>query len=174
MLSETLRSRWFSAVQHAASWLLLVLVLTNIGGKRPRFEEARPDPTAVTMPVPVAKLEHLFPSVTITQQPVTLAGSLNPFYTAHFQPQAAPPPPTPTTRIIALTYQGFYQTGDGPKRAMIRYGDSLVSVPVGSSVVTNLLVAAATPVNLTLTNPATGQTNLLVLNTKKEIEIPIQ
>ena len=180
MLSETLRSRWFSGCVHAALWLLLFRVVTDIGGKRPAFQEARPDPSAVFAPVPVAKLEKLFvtskPSASLA--PVSgkddgwVAGQ-NPFDTTHFIPQTTPPPPAPTTRIISLTYQGFYQTGDGPKRALIRYGDAVVNVAVGTSVATNLFVAHVTATNLTLTN-AVAQTNVLALNTKKEIEIPIR
>lgn len=180
MLSESLRSRWFASCVHGALWLLLVLALTKIGGDRPPFQEARPDPAAVIAPVPVAKLENLF-SITKQLAPLTSvhgktggwATGQNPFDTAYFIPQTTPPPPAPTTRIISLTYLGFYQTGDSPKRAMMRYGDALVSVAVGSSVATNLFVANVTVTNVMLTN-ATAQTHVLTLNTKKEIEIPIR
>jgi hypothetical protein len=173
MLSETLRSRWFSGCVHAGLWWLLLLVITGIGGKRPLFRE-RPDPAAVVAPVPVAKLENLFAPVG-QPKPVVDAGSRNPFDTTYFIPQTTPPPPSPTTRKIELTYQGFYQTGDSPKRAMIRFSDALVAIPVGGSVTTNLFVASVTATNLTLTNSAiAGQSNVLALNTKKEIEIPIR
>ena len=174
MLSETLRSRWFSGCVLAGLVLLLLLVITGIGGKRPFFWEARPNPAAVTAPVPVAKLENLFTAAN-RPKPTGDATSLNPFITSHFIPQTAPPPPSPTTRKIELTYQGFYQTGDSPKRAMIRFSDALVAIPVGGSVATNLFVASVTATNLTLTNSAVaGQSNVLALNTKKEIEIPIR
>jgi len=172
MLSETLRSRWFSGCVHAGLWLLFLLVMTRIGGQRPDFQEARPDPAAVTAPVPVGKLENLFvPANWSNLAPET--GSLNPFITSYFQPPTKPPPPSPTTRRIQLTYQGFYQTGNAPRRAVIRFGDALVDVPVGDTVTPTLFVASVTATNLTLTNSA-AQTNLLVLNTKKEIEIPIR
>ena len=45
--------------------------------------------------------------------------------------------------------------------------------PVGAKVVTNWFVAEATLQSLTLTN-LTAQTNVLTLNAKKEIEVPIQ
>ena len=58
---------------------------------------------------------------------------------------------------------------------MIRFSDALVAIPVGGSVATNLFVASVTATNLTLTNSAVaGQSNVLALNTKKEIEIPIR
>ena len=174
MLSETLRSRWFAGCVHAALWLLLLLIVAGIGGQRPRFQEARPDPTAVIAPVPVAKLEQLFDSANRSQLTMD-AGSRNPFDTTYFIPQTPPPPPSPTTRKIELTYQGFYQTGDSPKYALVRFDGALVGVPVGDSVATNLFVASITATNLTLTNRAVaGENNVLVLNTKKEMEIPIR
>ena len=172
MLNETLRSRSFSGVVHAGTWLLLLLIISGIGGKRPPFREAPLDPTDVTMPVPVAKMENLFAS-TDRPKPTADPGSLNPFITSHFQPPPAPPPPAPTTRKIELTYQGFYQTGDSPKHVLIRSGDALLSVVVGGIVDTNLFVASATATNVTLTNAAV-QTNVLMLNTKKELEVPIR
>lgn len=176
MLSETLRSRWFSGCVHAGLWLLLVLILTSIGGKRPAFRETRPDPASVIAPVPVAKLEHLFAPTAVPAAKVDgWTASQNPFDTVYFIPQTTPPAPAPTTRMISLTYHGFYQTGASAKHALIRFGDALVSVAVGNSVATNLIVATVTATNLTLTNATVaGQTNVLVLNTKKEIEIPIK
>jgi len=44
---------------------------------------------------------------------------------------------------------------------------------VGSNVTANLFVAAATMMSLTLTNPV-AQTNLLPLNAKTPIKVPIQ
>ena len=174
MLSETLRSRWFSGCVHAALWLLLLLILTGIGGTRPHFQEATPDPAAVIAPVPVAKLDGLFTSGPQTNSSANTTG-LDPFITSHFMPRTPPPPPPPTTRKIELTYQGFYQTGNDPKRALIQFDGALVGIPVGQNVATNLVVASVTATNLTLTNSAIiGQSNVLVLNTKKEIEIPIR
>jgi len=181
MLSETLRSRWFSACVHAGFWLLLFLVLAGIGGKQPHFRERWPETAAATVPVPVAKLENLFTAPNRTNSFSSPLGSnaawvagLNPFVTSYFTPPTPAPPPPPTTRKIELTYQGFYQTGDSPKRAMIRFGDALISVPVGGSVATNLYVANATALTLLLTNSAVaGQSNVLALNIKKELEVPL-
>lgn len=172
MLSETLRSRWFSGCVHAALWVLLALIITGVGGKRPPYQAARPDPDAVIAPVPVAKLEGVFPSGIKTNWP-TDAATLNPFFTTYFIPKTPPAPPPPTTRKVELTYRGFYQTGDSPKYALILSGSALLGVPVGGRFETNLFVANVSAANLTLTN-ATAQTNVLTLNTKKELEIPIR
>jgi hypothetical protein len=173
MLNETLRSRWFSACLQAGLWLLLVLTLGGVGGRRPPFQEARPDPAAVVSPVPVAKLKSLFAPGHWSQPPAA-ADHLDPFTTSYFMPRTAPVTP-PTTKKIAVTYQGYYQTGDGPRHVLVQFNGGLVVVPVGGSLATNLFVAAATVTNLTLTNAAVaGQTNVLFLNAKKEIEIPIR
>ena len=58
MLSETLRSRWFSTCLHLGLWVLLLLVVigSGIGTREPQFGEAVANPAAVTKPVPVAQL----------------------------------------------------------------------------------------------------------------------
>ena len=45
--------------------------------------------------------------------------------------------------------------------------------PIGARIATNLLIAEATMQAMTLTNLA-AQTNILPLNVKKELEVPIQ
>lgn len=180
MLSETLRSRWFSTSLHAGLWVLLLLVVigSGIGGGAPRFREAVANPTTVTSPVPVAQLERLF------RQPALPKGladpaTLNLFTTTYFVPPPTPtptlppPPPPPTTQKIELTYQGYYRTGDGPKYVLLHLGEKLVGVPVGGMVITNLMVVEATLQTLTLTNTAV-QTNVLTLNTKQVVEVPLK
>ena len=120
----------------------------------------------------MAGLEKLFAPANWPKQLVDSAGQ-NAFATLHFIPPVVPAPPPPTTRRIELTYQGYYQTSAGPRRVMLRFGDAMVNIPVGSSVVTNLFVADAAFQTLTLTNN-TGQTNVLALNVKKEIEVPLK
>jgi hypothetical protein len=172
MLKETLRSRPFSAGLHAGLWLLLLLALIGLRGRAPQFREAAADPSSVTTPVPVAKLEKLF-SPTNWPKIVVDAAGLNPFVTTHFIPPPPTPPPPPTTRKIELTYQGFYRTGDGPKHALLLLGDALLDFQVGGLVVTNLFVIDATVETLTLTNSA-AQTNVLKLNTKQTVEVPLK
>jgi len=171
-LTQSLRSRWFVAAVHAGFWLLLYLAATSFGGKAPEFREAEAASTPAQSPAPVAKLEQLF-APGVWPKAVADTNTLNPFFTRHFIPPPTPAPPPPTTRKIEVTYQGFYQTGDGPKHALLKLGEALSFAPIGARVATNLFVAAATMQALTLTNLA-GQTNVLLLNTKKEIEVPIQ
>lgn len=171
MLKETLRSRGFSAGLHAGSWLLLVLLVAGLGGRRPQFSETDADPLTVQKPVPVAKMAGLFAPDNWPNHMVDPA-SQNAFATLHFKPPVVPPPP-PTTRRVELTYQGYYQSGDGPQRTLMRLGNELLSVPVGGMVVSNLWVASAEFKTLSLTNSA-GQTNVLAVNVKKEVEVPLQ
>jgi hypothetical protein len=98
--------------------------------------------------------------------------SQNAFATLHFKPPIVPTPP-PTTRRVELTYQGYYQSGDGPQRILMRLGKDMVSVPVGGVVVSNLWVASADFKSLSLTNSA-GQTNVLAVNVKQDVEVPLK
>ena len=99
--------------------------------------------------------------------------ALNPFFTRYFVPAPTPAPPPPTARKIDVVYQGFYQTADGPKHVIVKVAETLVIATVGAPIATNIFIAGATMQTLTLTNLA-AQTNLLLLNIKKELEIPIR
>jgi hypothetical protein len=168
-IAKAMRSRWLAVSVHAGLWLVLYLALTHLGGKAFDSREADSGVAPAPCPVPVARLNGLF---SLGGWPKALGGTngLNPFATRHFIPQQAPPP---TTRKIEVTYQGFYQAGDGPKQAIFKLGEAFVTAPIGAKVATNLFVAAATMQELTLTNQA-AQTNLVPLNVKKAIEVPIQ
>jgi hypothetical protein len=96
--------------------------------------------------------------------------ALNPFFTRYFIPPQAVPP---TSRTIELTYQGFYQAGDGPKHAIFKLGEAFTDAAVGTKIATDLFVAEAAMQSLTLTNLA-AQTNVVPLNVKKAIIVPIQ
>jgi len=169
IVKSAVRSRWFVTCVHASLWLLLYLAVTTLGGKAPAFRDAE----AVTNPPqslpPVAGLERLF-SPQGWPTSLTATNTLSPFYTRYFTP---PTPPPPTTRTIEVTYQGFYQSGDGPKHTIFKLGDAYMVAPIGTRIATNLFVAGATMEALTLTNLA-AETNILPLNTKKEIVVPVQ
>ena len=167
-----MRSRWFAIGMHVGLWCVLYLAVTHLGGKTPDYRIAETSTVASPGPVPVASMESLFAS---TQWPNPQGGtnSLNPFTTSYFVPVPSPTPPAPTTRKIEVTYQGFYQAGDDMKHAVVKVADSFVVASIGASIATNLFVADASLQNLILTN-LSAQTNLLLLNAKKEIEIPIK
>jgi hypothetical protein len=165
---QTLKSRWFAAVVHAGLWLLLYLAVTGFRGKSPDYHVADAVSTQPQSLAPVGKLVNLF-SPGIWPKPFAHTNSLNPFFTRHFIP---PPAPAPTTRKIELTYQGYYQTSEGAKQAIVKLADAFFVTPIGAKVTANLYAVEATLQSLTLTN-SSAQTNLLLLNVKKEIEVPI-
>src|ERR1051326_4029465 len=119
-LTDALKSRGLAGLIHAGLWVLLVLAINGMGGRMPEFRESDSFNTPPQSPVPVASMERLFaPGV----WPKSPTNSLNPFFTRHFVPQPAPAVPQPTTRKFELTYQGFYQSTDAPKRALIKVGE---------------------------------------------------
>jgi len=167
-----MRSRWFAIGTHIGLWCVVYLAVTHLGGKTPDFRIAESSASAPPGPVPVAKMDSLFSS---GQWSIPQGGTnaRNPFFTSYFVPVASPAPPPPTTRKIEVTYQGYYQAGDDMKHAVVKVADTFVVASIGASIATNLFVADANLQNLMLTN-LNAQTNLLLLNAKKEIEIPIQ
>jgi hypothetical protein len=171
MFDQLLKNRVFTGCVHVAVWLLLYLAATQLGGKSPAFQETVVFPNTVEPPPPIAKLETLFAA---GDWPGTLqkTNADSPFATAHFIPRNVPAP-KPTTRKVALTYQGFFQAGTDVRHAIIRMDDAIVMASIGKQLTTNLFVSDATLQTLTLTNLA-AQTNILSLNTKKDVEVPIQ
>jgi hypothetical protein len=169
VIARVLRSRWLAGCIHASLWLLLYLALTNLGGRSFDYREIDAANNPPQTPVPVARIETLF-SPGAWLKPAADTNAVSPFWTRHFIPLAPPPP---TTRTIEVTYQGFYQTVGGPNHAIFKLGDAFVAAPVGAKIATALFVADATVQALTLTN-LTAQTNIVPLNVKKDIVIPIQ
>lgn len=169
IVKNALRSRWFAACAHVGLWILLALALANLGGRVPELRDADAVSTPLQDPVPVQALAGLF-SPGAGPVPLNATNTLNPFFTKHFIPQAAPPP---TTRKIEVTYLGFYQTGNDSKRTLYLLGTAYEVAPVGARLATNLFIADVTMQAMTLTNLA-AQTNILPLNVKKELEVPIQ
>lgn len=168
--TKAIKSRWFAACMHAALWVLLYLALTNLGGKAPEVRDAAAEGAVPSQALaPVAGLERLYSEA---GWPKSLLGTNlpDPFFTRYFIP---PAPPPPTTRKIQVTYQGYFQTSDGPRTTIFKLDDAFQVAPVGGRIATNLFLADATMQALTLTNLA-GQTNILPLNAKTELVVPIQ
>jgi hypothetical protein len=166
-----LRNRSFVILVHAGLWLLFYLALMGLGGKSPGFREIPSRPGSPPSLLPATRLQRLFAGDAWPRIPAQ-TNWLNPFFTQHFNP-IQPPSPPPTTRDIELTYLGFYQTADGPKRTMVKLGDAILVAQVGSNVTANLFAADASISSLTLTNPA-AQTNRLPLNAKTRMKVPIK
>ena len=169
VIAKALRNRWFVVGVHAGLWLLLYVTLTHLGGKAPNFRAADAAANPPQSPAPVAGLERLFlPGI----WPKTLVQTnlFNPFYTTHFE---LPPPPPPTTRKIDVAYQGFSQISEGIKQVGYKLDNVFKIAPIGTQIATELFIADASIQALMLTNVA-AQTNIIGLNTNKEIIIPIK
>ena len=172
-LIDTLRSRWLTWAIHGGLWGLLALTALRWGGRTPAFRGNTGSSQPAESPAPVARLTTLFAS---TSFPTTMAttNSTNPFYTTYFIPAPSPaPPPPPTSRKVDFTYQGYFETEGAPPNAIVKMDENFVITTVGRMIAQNLFVAQASMQTLLLTN-ANAQTNLLQLNVKKEIEVPIK
>lgn len=167
------RSRGFAIGIHVGLWVLLFLVIRNLGGKAPDLQDSASSSALIQSVVPISKVEPLFLSAE-WPKPVVLTNTPGLFFTKHFIPPPTPaPPPPPTTRKVAITYQGFFQAPDAPKSAVLKIAETLVVARIGTLVETNLYVADANMQELTLTNSA-AQKHLVPLNARKEIEVPIR
>jgi hypothetical protein len=171
MLNQTLQSRWFTVALHAGLWLLLALVVLRWFGPESDIEPAEITSAAVPTYLPVERLTQLF-----TAEPrFDAAGATNrlsPFATRHFTPAAPPTAAPPTTRKVELTYQGYYEVSESVRRVFLQVDQKMVISPMGDQVVPSLFIAGADLQSLTLTNAA-AQTNVLKLNTKTTLEIPV-
>jgi len=171
-LVDVLKSRWFAITVHAGLWILLVLGVMGLNGNLPNYNDTDSSASPPQNPVPVAGLEQLSSPAAWPKlgDDTNLA---NPFSTKHFFPPQVAPAPTPTTRKFEVTYQGFYQSENGPVQTMLKLGSNFIVAPVGCRMLSNLFVANATVQFLTLTNTS-AKTNVLPLNTPREVEVPIQ
>ena len=169
MLVQTIKSRWFGTVLHAGLWLLLALAVLRLRGTTPHYLETSSHTSPAQNPVPVSRLEKLFAPGSWFKPPnETNSPSL--FATRHFIP---PTPAPPTTRKVELAYQGFYQTGEDSRHVFLQVDGALVISLVGDRIANDLFIADAALQTLTLTNAA-AQTNVLTLNTKKSVEVPVK
>jgi hypothetical protein len=166
------RSRWFATIVHIGLWCVLYLALTHLGGKTPDIQLAESTAPPTPNLVPISSMEALF-SPAQWPSPQSATNYPNPFFTAYFVPVPSPTPPPPTTRKVEVTYQGFYQAGDAVKHIIAKVGDLFVVAVAGAPITTNLYVADASMQSLLLTNHV-AQTNLIPLNVKREIEVPIK
>lgn len=172
LIAQILRSRWLAVVVHVGLWLLVYLALTRLGGRSPAYRAADGSAPPVQIQVPVGKLDRLF---AVASWPRVTSGTntKSAFFTQYFTPAPAPAPPPPTTKKIELTYLGYYYTEQGKKQTMVKLGEAFLVTPEGGNVTANLFASEVSVMSLTVTNTA-GKTNLLALNKKQEVEVPIK
>ncbi len=169
VVKKALRSRWFVACAHAGLWLLLYLAITNLGGKAPDFRDAEAVTNPPQSPAPVAGLEQLF-SPGVWPKSLVNTNALNPFFTPYFIPPATAAAHHPQDRS---DLPGLLPNRRRSQNIVFKLDDAFMVAPIGARIATNLFIADATMQALTLTNLA-AQTNILLLNAKKEIVVPIR
>jgi hypothetical protein len=172
MLKSVQRDFALTLALLVAAAALLVAVVRDLGGGLPAWPAADPSESKSTIPLPLTGVDSLF-AVGALPSLATPADQWNGFFTTHFQPPTKPPPKAPTTRKVELTYLGFMQAGDGPRRALVQSGTAQWLGGIGEKVVADLQVAAIETGFLILTN-ATGATNRLGFRAKTPLEVPIQ
>ena len=162
------RDYWLAVLLLGGLAALLAFATMNLGGSLPDLPKPNQRPASGRPSIPVGSIDALFATSTLAQ--LAPAKTPNPFYTTYYQP---PTPKPPTTRRVALTYQGFVETAEGQKRAFLKVDEKLFVGPAGSKVVADLVVMSIAMRTLTLTNSA-AQTNVLEFNARKELEVPVQ
>jgi len=163
------RDRWLAVLLLGGLSALLAFAVMNLGGSLPDLPKPIRRPPNAKPSIQVAGIDSLFAPTPLAQL-ASPPKMLNPFDTTYYQPAPSKPP---TTRKVALTYQGFFQTAEGQKRAFLNVDDKLVVGPAGSKVVADLVVMNIALRSVTLTN-STAQTNVLEFNARKEVEVPVQ
>lgn len=168
---KAIRSRWLAGLVHAALWVMVYLAISGLHHAPTPFRVADGSAQPPASLIPVAKINGVFETPWPTLAPGTNQPNL--FFTSHFTPPPAPPPPAPTTRKVQLTYQGFFQVDGSKPQTIMKMGEQFLITQLGAVITANLHAAEATATNALLTNSA-GQTNLLLLNQPKELEVPIK
>lgn len=172
MVTQTIRSRWFAVAVHSLLWLIALLTALRLTTRMPQYRETKAHTMPPQLNVPAERLANMFSPSTASAH-IAWSNGANPFHTRHFVPPPTPaPPPPPTTRKVEVTYQGFFLSSDRVKHAIVKVSTNFQFIRLGARVETNIYVAEATAAALTLTNHA-AQTNLLPLNVKTQIEVPL-
>lgn len=167
MLKGLKRDRWIASLLLVGLLVLLLLVLRDYGVGLPRFPQPQRHPDTAMFPLSDQSWEEMLANAAVPRLHATNA--ISPFFTTHFQP---PKPPAPTTRLVNMIYQGYFQSTDGDKQAFVRVDDVDRTIALGQALIADLAVSAIQTRTLTLTNSA-ARTNLLEFNQSVSVEVPV-
>lgn len=95
------------------------------------------------------------------------------FVTTYFRPPPPPPPPVRKTQKFQLTYQGFFETADGVRRAYVLVNDRLAILAPGARVVGDVVVGEMDRLQLRLVQAET-QTVIVPFRATREVEVPVE
>ncbi len=145
---------------------LLGLTVWNLGGRLPELKPLGNGPGRPGEDWPTsAQVDAWFALPALTALTAT-SNAPNPFFTRYFQP-----PPPPTTRPVALTYQGYLDSSAGERRAFLQVNDAVRPFTAGARVVADHHVHRIERRSVILTNAA-GATNVLEFNVTKILQVP--
>lgn len=168
MLRGLSRDYWVAMALLAGLLVLVALVLRDYGVGLPEFPAPSKQSSPILPPLSAGGFERLFPAEPVPelrQDPE----QQSPFFTSHFQP---PKPKPPTTRKVNMTYLGLLESAEGQRRAFLRVDNETRNAGLGESIIADLGVAGMDLRSLSLTNRA-GETNILLFNVSKAVEVPI-
>ena len=172
-LTQLLRSRGLALAVHLLLWVLLYLTVSQMGTSQPPWTDERSYSLPAQDLVPIPRMGPLFSPAGLLGRSPQGTNDTSLFFTLHFVPPVKPVAPPPTTAKIPVTYLGFYEAATGTRKAIFKAPAGFAVVAVGGTILTNFVVAEAGMQTLLLTNAA-AQTNLLLLNTEKALEVPLK
>lgn len=147
--------------------LVLALAIADLGGQIPQLANYDPRTGPDAHLKPVDQLTNLF---NITNwSALTRLTNANPFFTT--DAQTTPAEKTEPAKKIELAFQGVYQTANGQRLAFLKIGDTLATLPAGTTLEGNLVLSEVGFDAIVVTDPA-GQSHQVKFNTKKTFEIP--
>lgn len=173
MNREAALQQWTLLPASGALLVLLALALLQLGGSGdPVAPAGLANPLPTTHPA-LAQMDEYFgwPREVRWEAMTNLQ---NPFFTLAIQPQPpqAPPPPPPKTRVVAITYRGFFETSAGIRQAVVQVADRQVLGAQGDKVVADYVIAEIGLQRLTLTNAA-GSSQPFEFTKQRSLEIPL-
>lgn len=159
----------------AIAGLVLILLLRDVGGELPALPQFVPATAPGNLGPTNGHLAKMFtPAALATVAPA--ANLPTPFVTAFFQPPPPPPPPDPKikkTRKVALTYNGFFETSTGEKRAYLLVGGAMAMLPTGAPVISDLMISNIQRLQLTLVRGSTQEV-AVPFRGSTEVEVPAE
>jgi hypothetical protein len=159
----------------ALAVVVLMLVLRDLGGDLPALPRFVPSTAGSAVGPTNDRLAQLFAPASLTAlAPITNLAA--PFTTAYFQPPPPPPPPDPNikkTKKVTLTYNGFFETNAGEKRAYVGVGSALAMLPLGAPVISDLMLSNIARVQLTLKRAGTQEV-VVPFRGSTEVEVPAE
>lgn len=163
------RSYWMAALLIAATGLVAVLLVSDLRDAPAELPRFAPAAAGAVLGPTNPDLPALFSAAALTNA-VGVSTAQVPFVTTYFQPP--PPPPPRKTRKVKLTYNGFFETATGQKRAYVLVNDALAVLPPGAPVVADLMISNILRTELTLQQAT--QTVTIPFRGSKEMEVPAE